>query len=221
MKRYMYRAQCREGWKPEACLEAMKRSAGGWPDRLPAENVSVFAHGDEWFLYYECGGEAFVDPDSLFAEAGERLAAWPGGGRPRRWAPMTDIFHYQRPVSDEHWARRRPDRVPYGRIAVLKPEEIASYVYYHYQYQEERPGDGDKYGIIGLHENVLFFYSELPATLEAAPYEGKLKTKLRPDDWQAAMDPHFAKWPDAPAGEEIWRKLPLALEARSSQGRSA
>ena len=220
MKRYMYRAQCRPGVEPEACLKAMKRAIEGRQESCPAENASVFSHGDEWFLYYECSGEETADPDSLFAEAGELLAVWPGAGGERmgHWAPMTDIFPYRRPVSAEHWARKYPDRKPYGRIAVLKPEEVASYVYYHYQYQEERPGDGDKYGIIGLHENLLFFYSELPATVEKAPYEGKLKTNLRPDNWQAAMDPHFVMWTDALPGEEVWRKLPLVLEARD-QGR--
>lgn len=128
---------------------------------------------------------------------------------------MTDIFHYQAPVSEQHWVRTNDHSVPYGRIARLKPEEVSSYVYYHYQYQEERPGDGDKFGIIGMHENLLFFYSELPATLEPAPYEGKLNTSLRPDDWAAVMEPHFMKWEGAPYGQEIWRELKLVLEARS------
>ncbi|THF76278.1 hypothetical protein E6C55_19470 [Cohnella fermenti] len=197
----------------------------------------MFAYGDEWFFYCESESEEEeLTPDSLFAEASEWLAAWPGGAGGgalgeraggereetrgvRHWAPMTDIFHYQRPVSREHWQRRNPERTPFGRMAVLKPEEIASYVYYHYQYQEERPGDGDKYGIIGLHENVLFFYSELPATVEPAPYEGKLKTKLRPDDWQAVMDPHFVLWEGAKPEERVWRRLTLVLETRGEEGR--
>ena len=81
-------------------------------------------------------------------------------------------FHYQAPASEQHWKRRYKDSVPYGRIARLKPEETASYVYYHYQYQEERPGDGDKYGIIGLHENMLFSTPSFPLRLSQHPTKG-------------------------------------------------
>lgn len=96
-------------------------------------------------------------------------------------------------------------------MAALKPEQVASYVYHHYQYQEERPGDGDKYGIIGLHENLLFFYSELPATVEPTPYAGKLTTNLRPENWGEVMEPHFRKWSEMETGQAIWKKLALVL----------
>lgn len=134
-------------------------------------------------------------------------------GTERRWAPMTDIFHYHQPAPGTVW--RHPGRLtePYGRLARLKPEEAASYIYHHYQYQEEKPGDGDKYGMIGLHENLLFFYSEQPATLEPAAYPGKLNTSLKPERWAEAMEPHFIPWTGVPAGQELWRKLELVLHA--------
>lgn len=72
-------------------------------------------------------------------------------------------------------------------------------------------GDGDKYGIIGLHENLLFFYSELPATVEPAPYAGKLATNLRPENWGEVMDPHFRKWSGMQPDQAIWKKLVLVL----------
>ncbi|MFD2880899.1 hypothetical protein ACFTAO_41130 [Paenibacillus rhizoplanae] len=122
------------------------------------------------------------------------------------------FFHYQQPVSAEQWKRSHTTGTPYGRVAALKPEQVASYVYHHYQYQEERPGDGDKYGIIGLHENLLFFYSELPATVEPAPYAGKLTTNLRPENWGEVMDPHFRKWSEMGAGSgHLEKKLGLVL----------
>lgn len=214
MKRCLYRAEWLEGGGHElasffrrpkvsqSIVEAMKR--------LKVDHFSLFASGSELYVYYECV-EELVLPESLLAAANERLAAWPGGIPGRRWAAMMDIFHYQHPVSLRHWQRENESGEPYGRIALLKPEMVSSYVYYHYQYQEEKPGDGDKYGIIGLHENVLFFYAEQPATLEPAPYEGKLSTSLRPERWAEVMEPHFIKWEGASEGQSIWRKLELVL----------
>ncbi|MCK8488495.1 hypothetical protein M0651_15070 [Paenibacillus sp. MBLB2552] len=219
MKRCIYRAEGLEGvgkakiWRvPEVSLgltEAM--------EQLDVDHLSLFADGNRYYLYYECLREAAVTPEQLLMAAGERLAVWPGGetetGMDRRWVPMTDIFHYHQPAFGAAW--RHSDRLtePYGRLARLKPEEVASYIYHHYQYQEEEPGDGDKYGIIGLHESLLFFYSEQPATLEPATYEGKLNTSLKPVRWAEAMEPHFIPWTGVPAGQELWRKLELVLHA--------
>ena len=219
MYRCLYRAEGLEGIDPAAAFRknGVGAALAGTMERMRAAHLSLFAYGSALFLYYECLDEP-VPPEILLAaaQAEDALAVWPGGPCGRRWTPMTDIFHYQRPVSGEHWRRKSEDRQPYGRLALLKPEEVASYVYYHYQYQEERPGDGDKYGIIGLHENVLFFYAEQPTVREPAPYEGKLNTALKPDNWQETMDPHFIRWDQAVAGQDIWRRLELVLEVRGS-----
>ncbi|WP_260510210.1 hypothetical protein [Paenibacillus typhae] len=221
MKRCLYRAE----WLGEEKESAAFFGSGGLSVslkeamvRLHVDYLSLFAAGKQLFLYYECLTEP-ATPEQMLPEAGQQLAAWPGGEPGRRWAPLADIFHYQQPVSAEHWERRNSAGKPYGRLAMLKPEAAASYIYYHYQYQEERPGDGDKYGIIGLHENVLFFYAEQPDTREPAPYEGKLKTSLRPDNWAEVMEPHFMKWEGAPAGQELWKNLELLLEVRSLSGK--
>ncbi|MGG3308078.1 hypothetical protein ABER23_11675 [Paenibacillus lautus] len=215
MQRCLFRA---EGIEEDALTllrgESVSQEIHTAMERERVARLSLFTDGSRLFLYYECLGEKVL-PESLLPRAEAWLAVWPGRDPGRRWASMADIFHYQAPVSEQHWVRTNDHSVPYGRIAQLKPEEVSSYVYYHYQYQEERPGDGDKFGIIGMHENLLFFYSELPATLDSAPYEGKLKTTLRPDDWAAVMEPHFMKWEGAPDGQEIWRELKLVLEARS------
>lgn len=218
MKRCIYRAEGEEGaewaeiWRGPEISDALAEAM----ERLEVDHLSLFADGNRFYLYYECLGEA-VPPERLFMAAGKRLIVWPGEetetGTERRWAPMTDIFHYHQPVYGMPW--RLPGHLsePYGRLARLKPEETASYIYHHYQYQEERPGDGDKYGIIGLHESTLFFYSEQPATLEPATYEGKLNTSLKPVRWAEAMEPHFIPWTGVPAGQGLWRKLELVLRA--------
>ncbi|UQZ33051.1 hypothetical protein C2I18_05405 [Paenibacillus sp. PK3_47] len=220
MKRCIYRSEGLEGEDTTAFFQSREVSSSliEVMKRAQVDHLSLFGCGSQLFLYYECLGTP-VPPEDLLPEASKRLAGWPGGNRGRRWAALTDIFHYQRPVSAQHWERSSTESRPYGRLALLKPEETASYIYYHYQYQEERPGDGDKYGVIGLHENVLFFYAEQPDTREPAPYAGKLKTSLRPDNWAEVMEPHFIKWEGAPAGQELWRKLTPVLEVRSFAGK--
>lgn len=210
MQRCLYRAECREGVDLSAFWGAQAGLLNGRMDRLGVFGLSIFQSGPELFLYYECSGQRMA-PEQLFPGAGEILKSWPGGEHPRWWVPMMDIFHYQQPVSAQHWKRNQGAGIPYGRLAALKPEQVSSYIYYHYQYQEERPGDGDKYGIIGLHENLLFFYSELPATVESAPYAGKLTTNLRPEHWGEVMEPHFNKWKDMPQDQATWKKLKLVL----------
>lgn len=210
MQRCLYRAECREGCDPAAFLGSQVELLNERMDWLGISWLSIFQDGQGLFLYYECSGKE-AQPEQLFPGALEILKVWPGGEYPRLWVPMMDIFHYQQPVSGQHWKRNQVPGAPYGRLAVLKPEQVSSYVYYHYQYQEERPGDGDKYGIIGLHENLLFFYSELPATVEPAPYTGKLTTNLRPEQWGEVMEPHFIKWKNVEPDQEIWKKLTPVL----------
>ncbi|MFP4974145.1 hypothetical protein ACE6ED_01985 [Paenibacillus sp. CN-4] len=218
MHRCLYRAECAEGVEAETFFRSVRDRAETVAEQRAVTVLGLFGCDRSLFLYYECEGDK-ARPEELFPGAEQVLLPWPGTGAPRLWAPMMDIFHYQRPVSREHWKRIHNGAVGYGRIALLKPDQVASYVYYHYQYQEERPGDGDKYGIIGLHENLLFFYSETPATREPAPYKGLLNTSLRPDDWAGVMDPHFSKWEGVPEGEEIWLRLSPILELRSPQSK--
>ncbi|MED5019648.1 hypothetical protein P9847_20335 [Paenibacillus chibensis] len=215
MRRCLYQAEWRGAEQPKTYFQddAVCSALTEVMERLQVVNLSLFADKNRLFLYYECL-EKEAGPDRLLGNSGEKLAIWPGTGKVRWWVPMTDIFHYQHPLSNEQWVRKHSDRRPFGRVARLEPEQIASYVYFHYQYQEEKPGDGDKYGIIGLHENQLFFYSELPETLEPVPYEGKLNTSLKPDHWAEVMEPHFIKWKGVPEGQDIWRKLELVLEVR-------
>ncbi|MDO3412560.1 hypothetical protein QWJ34_22535 [Saccharibacillus sp. CPCC 101409] len=216
----------------EADLRALRLGM----DKESVRLLGAFGGNGHWFVYLEKearpprpgssaepgrspapGGGEDVEADAalrrLLPGARDVLAAWPGASEPKVFAPMTDIFHYQRPHGREHWRRKAPAEA-YGRIARLKPDMTASYVYYHHQYQEEKPGDGNKYGVIGLHENLLFFYAERPAVLEPAPYAGTLNTSNTPEDWGAAMRPHFIEWADMPESERVWLNLDRVLEVR-------
>ncbi len=125
---------------------------------------------------------------------------------------MMDIFHCGEPRSAEDWQRKAPVESARARLTRLQPEMVSSYIFYHYQLQEEKPGSFDKYCLISLHENLLFFYQEYPQVVESPPRIGKLTTHNSPPNWQEVMFPHFLLWDDAPAGEEIWREIELVLQ---------
>lgn len=212
MQRYHFRGQCRPGIEPERYFAGLLPELQRRMKARGARELSLFQWGNQLFLYYE-SIQKQVNPHDLFAHAGEALEAWPGEDAPRQWVPMMDIFHYQQPAGPEHWQRRSPPGTPYARLARLRPGEVSSYIFYHYQYQEEKPGDGDKYGIIILHENLMFFYSERPATMEPAPYSGKLATAHTPADWAGVMKPHFIMWDEDAGNTLIWLEIPRILQA--------
>ena len=172
--------------------------------------ASIFRWQDQLFFYYECL-RGKIAPEELAAPLGDLLERWPGAAIPRRWVPMMDIFHYSRPLSAQHWRRSEPPVERTGRVIYLRPEMVSSYIFYHYQLQEEKPGTrGSKYGQISQHENLLFFYMEKPDVPEEESYAGHLKTKNTPPNWGEVMDPHFAPWPDED-GERLWRPIECLL----------
>jgi hypothetical protein len=162
------------------------------------------------FVYYECIAEEVL-PESLCSEITPLLLDWPGGTDRRLFVPMADIFHYSRPMGEEHWRRTQSGTVPWVRIARIKPEMLSRYIFYHYQFQEERPGAGDKYGLIGLHENLLCFYQERPPTSDADLPAGTLTTSHTPDNWREVMIPHFIPWADPLPGQELWKETETLL----------
>jgi len=110
---------------------------------------------------------------------------------------MPDVFHFNEPVDEDHWRRPVPPEKRLGRIAFLRPEKVSSYVYYHYQLQEERAFGGGKYESIYLLGTMLFQYKEWPVVEEVPPFPGRLTTRGTPADWtEARMDEHFDPWPD-------------------------
>jgi hypothetical protein len=170
--------------------------------------ASAFQSGASFYLYWESVQYA-IEPDTLFGEVLLHLETWPGEAAPRQFVPMMDIFHGMPALNVAQWQRRQPIQRVQGRLARLRPEQVSSYIFYHYQLQEERPGSFDKYGLISMHENVLFYYQELPAVVELPAPAGKLRTANTPDNWHEVMLPHFNLWDDAPAGQEIWRDINL------------
>lgn len=194
MKRFIYRAKLKAERKDEFHASLANLKSGLEADHANGKimTLSVFHWNDNLFLYYECVNEA-MEPDRLLGALNHCLEQWPGNGKARGWVPMMDIFHYNQPVSAEHWSRKEPVLQRCAKIARLKEEMYSSYIFYHYQFQEEKPAvAGNKYRIIAAHENLLFSYHEMPAIIEnPALYKGKLGTNNTPSNWAALMEPHF------------------------------
>ena len=160
-------------------------------DPLPCYAALVCREGMV-FLYVESNKE-HIAPESLVQ--GEMIP-YPKGNL---WAPAIEVFHYSRPVNAEQW-RRKLQKTPYFQFNRLQHDKIASYIFYHYQYQEEYPGDGDKYGVLYLFDDQLIFYLEDPEELETVKMPGLLQTTNSPlCNWEALMHEHFTdEW------QQVW-----------------
>ena len=207
--RNIYRGFIAQGADMAPCLPEL---ANEWKHSIESGLLyaaSLFRWRDNLFLYYESPDESLA-PETITASLGTALSAQPGTSI-RRWTRMMDIFHYHESQDESHWQRSHPNPKATARVNRLKPEMYASYVFYHYQLQEEHPAIGDKYGIIGADENLLFFYQEEPKTVEPARHKGRLTTRNSPrEDWQELMTQHFLPWED---GGEPWRLVDNLLQA--------
>ncbi|TNJ66141.1 hypothetical protein FE784_12045 [Paenibacillus hemerocallicola] len=125
--------------------------------------------------------------------------------------PMIDIFHDGIPNDAASWRCNRAVEERIGSIARLKPDWVSSYIYYHYQTQEESPDSFNSTYMIGLLSRLLFSYYELPASVNDPKRIGKLETKLSPGSWHAVMQPHFEPWEGAPEDQCLWSRMELLL----------
>lgn len=125
--------------------------------------------------------------------------------------PMMDIFHDGVPMDSSTWRDNRQVEKRIGSIARLKPEQVASYIFYHYQLQEEQPESFNKSYIIGIFSRLLFSYYELPEAVSEVKLHGLLSTKQTPDNWQEVMNPHFDQWETDNVDEQLWQRMECIL----------
>lgn len=209
--RMIFRAQVKVGMEQQA-IELIQHRSPQLNKMIKEQKImtiSVFRFEQALFLY--CESEQDIEPYDLLDDLNDFLEKCPGLEQKRYWIPMMDIFHYNEPQNIEHWRRKRKPEKSIGRILKLKPEKISSYIYHHYQYQEEKPGDGDKYGIIGIHENLLFFYTEHPTYQEEPLHKGELDTLNTPANWCEVMEEHFLSWEGMQESEKYWRYTDLII----------
>lgn len=193
MKRCVYRAQCIKGCE-EKTIEWVSQYYQNIRTLVEEESLmtlSIFKYKRHFFLYYECTGEEIL-PDELFKQPEKVLLPWQGEEYERFWVPMMDVYHCAEPVSRDFWKRRGHIKCGNAKIVRLKPEMVSSYIYYHYQYQEEKPGDFAKYAAIYLYENIILMYTEQDDEPSVTPYKGKLDSNTTPENWHELMLKHFA-----------------------------
>jgi hypothetical protein len=197
MKRLFFRAQFKDD-QEASCIKNMleEKNVKTMLRNGTFMTIAAFKWDKNVFLYYECIHNE-VQPEEIFTTIDSFLEDWPGKNHKRKWIPMIDVFHFNEPVSEEHWRRKAAVETIVGRVAHLKPEMVSSYIYYHYQLQEERAFLGNKYEIIAMHENLLFGYQEFPKVVEEPLAEKKLNTHGTPENWSdSRMDLHFQAWED-------------------------
>lgn len=160
-------------------------------------NVNVFIFQNELYCYIE-SIDCEIFPEQLFAGAEQFLQAWPGE-KNQYYQPMINIFHCNEPQSVSHWTRNKKPDYCFAMIAKLIPDAIARYIFYHYQFQEEQPGAGDKYGRIFLSGETALYYGEIPEMEEKAEHMGSLSTHNTPEEpeWQNLMGSHFVWWDES------------------------
>ena len=166
---------------------------------------SLFLFHDIMILYYESLTEG-IDPHHLLSGVLELLKPWPIG-EDVFFIPMTNIFHYNRPINEEHWRKRDIVPQPQGLLARVKPDMLSSYIYYHYILQETITKERDKYGAIYLMGDYLFFYRELSGEIEFPTYQGKVNGVI-PGNWKALMNEHFVFWENE---QEPWCKMEILI----------
>lgn len=199
MRRIIMRAQLVEGKEAEG-IAGLHDGQAVQPllDNGILMTAAVFKWKRNLFLYAEAiDDNVNLDMVQLFPDLTDCLEDWAGQDQKRKWIPMIDVFHFNEPASAEHWLRKESVERRVGRVAHLKPEMMSSYIYYHYQLQEEQAFHGPKYEIIAMHENLLFGYQEFPAVIEEPVLPRKLHTSGTPKEWSdSRMDLHFQPWED-------------------------
>jgi len=165
--------------------------------------MSVFVYENTLLLYGERRGNA-ADPGGLFTQIERHLLDIVESSG-RKWRRMWEIFHYSGIRGEDKWRRKIPGKTAEMRLNHVRHEMFSSYVFYHYQLQEEYPGKNDKYGIICFDDGLMGFYQEHPVEADEDPPIALLSTKNSPlEIWQELMGKHFVPWEDF---DQPWKPM--------------
>ena len=94
--------------------------------------------------------------EDWFSNAAYTLCERPGVGGKHCWAYMNPVFWHDIPNDADEWADGRDAGEPLGKIALLNPEKLASYVYHHQDITAEGLLKGPRTKFISLSGRVLF-----------------------------------------------------------------
>lgn len=172
--RGQYRAAIKTGVKQETIEELANICKLKVQAELDKGNLltgGMYQYKTMLFLYLEYITEndnldIAAIPSDWFAEFTPFLEPWPWFGSMRHWVYMYPVFWFDQPKSLEYWKRSVKPDAGCGRIALLKPEKLFSYICHHQAIVEEGLLVGDRYQFISHHENLLFSYFETPRDRE-------------------------------------------------------
>lgn len=204
----IYRKMYRSEMKLETCVsfrsqlaehEQLLRRKLHIPEVL---TCSIFAYQRTLCIYMETTdpGFEFSWPELLV----EGVECWPGEGTPRTVVKMMDVFHDGVPADEHSWREGRSIEGRSASLARLNEAWVSSYIFYHYQMQEEYPESFNKTYLIGLHEQLIFSYHETPTVVTRPRPRGLLSTEQTPKDWHAVMLPHFQPWEGVQEAHRLW-----------------
>ena len=168
--------------------------------------LKIFQYKSNVFIYAE---SLKALPDFVWpAQLSGFFEAWPSESGLQNSKIMLDIFHDAEPDLTQSWRGSKDSLTSVGSIIFLKPEKYASYVFYHFQLQEEGLRKFNMSYIIGSEGVCLFSYQEQPALLDPLYPRGILETDNSPANWDDVMDEHFQRWEDTRAA---WREMKLIM----------
>jgi len=208
MKR-LIRCQYRATMKPEINEIAFSQAADKSKEeaRYAIKNDKVltcglFRYKRMIFLYMEFiidDKQPIIDDPSIwFPQLTEFLCKWPEMDKENEWVEMVPVFWFDLPVNIELWKRKQNPDKRCGRIAVLYPDKLLSYICHHQAIAQEGLLKGDRYQSIAVHENILFSYFETPRDREVVNIKRVDEKSYKIDKWEKT-DPfsHFYHFPEA------------------------
>lgn len=174
--RFHYRANLKDNFDNELfekALEECRQKALLEIDKRKILTCALFHYQNMIFLYIEFiiekEGYEYVNnnyyhkmTENIFKPLVTFFKVWPGIDSDRVWVPMFHIYCFAYPESLEEWRRPVSPHKRCGRIAILYPDKLYSYIYHHYAIIKEGCFKGDKYQSIAIHENIAFSYFETP-----------------------------------------------------------
>lgn len=157
------------------------------------------------FVYAESADPVLIL--ELPAKVTSALLDSPGDFGDQKFIPMLDIFHDAIPRVESVWREPGAPITSLASIVYLRPEKYCSYIFYHFQLQEEGLRKFNKRYIIGALENCLFSYQELPAVIDTTNHDRVLHTNVSPENWVELMGEHFQPWPEGLDIEKPWKSM--------------
>lgn len=139
------------------------------------------------------------------------LSEWPGFYEKNNWVYMYPVFWSDEPKDLESWKRQVAPEKGCGRIAILKPDKLFSYVCHHQALVQEGLLVGDRFQFISLYDNVLFSYFESPRDNERVNIRRSKETSVEIERWKEVVPKeHFIHFEEANGQDfliidtEIW-----------------